>query len=186
MHYKVKGDFFDHFENLSAEKKIPSFEELERDAKAVYRAFCTAHAGERALGPVDDTPEDADEHANTLRWRSAVPLGSAWRGARAVASKSSASTTMTSNQAPSQDCSLAGPGPGTPSAASALSTAGALPTAEAAAKRAVPEPFIGDRVLSNSIDFMAESISIREFLYACAEGDPGRVYECMKVCQTRP
>lgn len=43
------------------------------------------------------------------------------------------------------------------------------------------EPFLGDRVLANSIDFLAEAIVIREFLYACTEGDPGRVYEAMKV-----
>jgi hypothetical protein len=40
----------------------------------------------------------------------------------------------------------------------------------------------GDRVLANSITFMRDALMSREMSYAIAEGDPGRVYEIMKVC----
>ncbi|KAF8158056.1 hypothetical protein B0H34DRAFT_797474 [Crassisporium funariophilum] len=39
----------------------------------------------------------------------------------------------------------------------------------------------GDRVLANSITFMRDALMSREMSYAIAEGDPGRVYEVMKV-----
>lgn len=41
--------------------------------------------------------------------------------------------------------------------------------------------FQGDRVLANSIAFMRDALIEREMSYAMAEGDPGRVYEMMKV-----
>jgi hypothetical protein len=40
----------------------------------------------------------------------------------------------------------------------------------------------GDRVLANSITFMRDALMSREMSYVIAEGDPGRVYEIMKVC----
>jgi hypothetical protein len=36
-------------------------------------------------------------------------------------------------------------------------------------------------VLANSITLMRDSLMSREMSYAIAEGDPGRVYEIMKV-----
>ncbi|KAF9053425.1 hypothetical protein BJ165DRAFT_1339856 [Panaeolus papilionaceus] len=39
----------------------------------------------------------------------------------------------------------------------------------------------GDRVLSNAIFFLRDSLLSYEFAYAVAEGDPGRVYEVLKV-----
>lgn len=39
----------------------------------------------------------------------------------------------------------------------------------------------GDRVLSNSIMLMRDTLMSQEMSYAIAEGDPGRVYEIMKV-----
>jgi hypothetical protein len=39
----------------------------------------------------------------------------------------------------------------------------------------------GDRVLANSITFMRDTLMSREMSYAIAEGDPGCVYEIMKV-----
>ena len=44
------------------------------------------------------------------------------------------------------------------------------------------KPFLGDRVLANAMNFMHDAFVVREFLYAVAEGDAGRVYEAMKVC----
>lgn len=41
--------------------------------------------------------------------------------------------------------------------------------------------FKGDRTLAKSIRFMHETIMSREAAYAVAEGDIGRVYECVKV-----
>ncbi|KAH9924136.1 hypothetical protein B0H21DRAFT_826787 [Amylocystis lapponica] len=43
------------------------------------------------------------------------------------------------------------------------------------------EPFKGDRVLSQSITFIRDGIISREFTYAMAEGNVGRVYEAMKI-----
>jgi hypothetical protein len=42
----------------------------------------------------------------------------------------------------------------------------------------------GDRVLANSVAFMRDAMMSREMSYAIAEGDVGRVYEVMKVCDT--
>ena len=78
VYYKLEGDLFQHFETLQAEDKIPSFEDLEKDATIVYRAFCTHHSGERALDPVGDAPEGGDEHPNTTRWKHTIPMGSPW------------------------------------------------------------------------------------------------------------
>jgi hypothetical protein len=44
------------------------------------------------------------------------------------------------------------------------------------------DEFKGDRTLANSIAFIRDGILSREFSYATAEGDPGRVYDVMKVC----
>ena len=44
-----------------------------------------------------------------------------------------------------------------------------------------PEPYRGDKTLANSIMLMRDSILAREYAQAVAEGDPGRVYEAMKV-----
>ncbi|KAH9908260.1 uncharacterized protein BXZ73DRAFT_84309 [Epithele typhae] len=44
-----------------------------------------------------------------------------------------------------------------------------------------PKPFNGDRVLADAIDFMRETLTLRECLFAIDEGDVGRIYEAMKV-----
>jgi hypothetical protein len=43
------------------------------------------------------------------------------------------------------------------------------------------DEFKGDRTLANSIAFLRDGILSREMAFATAEGDPGRVYEVMKV-----
>jgi len=43
-------------------------------------------------------------------------------------------------------------------------------------------PFMGDRVLANSIAFIRDALVSREMAFAIAEGDVGRVYEMIKVC----
>lgn len=43
------------------------------------------------------------------------------------------------------------------------------------------EPFTGDQALAGWIMLMHESILSRELAQAVAEGDPGRVYEAVKV-----
>ena len=72
IHYKA-DDIFKHFTNLADEKKLPSFEELEGHAKAVWRNFCSHRAAERALDPVGD-PGNEDEHPKVTEWKNAVPL----------------------------------------------------------------------------------------------------------------
>lgn len=52
---------------------------------------------------------------------------------------------------------------------------------KAASKDAEEKCFDGDRVLANTISFMADACVLEEFNYAIAEGDVGRVYEAMKV-----
>jgi hypothetical protein len=46
------------------------------------------------------------------------------------------------------------------------------------------EPFLGDRVLAQSIVFMQDTSTLisREVAYAIAEGDVGWAYEGIKVC----
>jgi hypothetical protein len=56
--------------------------------------------------------------------------------------------------------------------------------ASAKTAEATVEPgsnFEGDRTLANSIALLHDGIISREFAYATAEGDPGRVYAVMKV-----
>ena len=48
-----------------------------------------------------------------------------------------------------------------------------------------PATFRGDRVLAGSIAFICDGMNSREFTYAVAEGDVGRVYESMKVSLIR-
>lgn len=42
-------------------------------------------------------------------------------------------------------------------------------------------PFIGDHVLSQSVDFLIDAMNSREAVYGVAEGNIGRVYESIKV-----
>lgn len=44
---------------------------------------------------------------------------------------------------------------------------------------------MGDRCLMQSIAFMRDALVSREFTYALAEGDVGRVYEALKVSITK-
>lgn len=49
-------------------------------------------------------------------------------------------------------------------------------------EKAMPsEPFQGDRVLYRSILLITDLLLCREMAYATADGDPGRVYEVLKV-----
>ncbi|KAI0742858.1 hypothetical protein C8Q80DRAFT_1273453 [Daedaleopsis nitida] len=163
IYYKT-DDIFDHFKALASDNKIPSFEDLETHAKAVYRAFCTHHSGERALDPVQDAASTSNEHPNTTRWKAVVPLGAAWTRAQhttSTISDSAASATKQKAKAAKSKMSKR------------RNPRGRLNELE--------EPFTGDRVLANAINFIGDAITAREFLYAVSEGDVGRVYEAMKM-----
>ncbi|KAI0351471.1 hypothetical protein OH77DRAFT_1416044 [Trametes cingulata] len=159
-HHKAE-DLFAYFAELAARNAIPSFEDLEAQAKTLYRAYCTQHAAERALDPVANLPRDS-EHSTTLAWKATVPLGSPW-------------TRVPGASAPPQetqsDASLAIASTTTDS--SRQRTEGSADSQE--------EPFVGDRSLANSISFMCDALILEEFNYAVAEGDVGRVYEAMKM-----
>lgn len=47
--------------------------------------------------------------------------------------------------------------------------------------QSISEPFQGDQVLAKSIAFMRETMHAREMTLATAQGDPGRIWEMIKV-----
>ncbi|KAI1787713.1 hypothetical protein LXA43DRAFT_863532, partial [Ganoderma leucocontextum] len=168
VHWATK-DIFAYFTGLAASGHLPSFEKLEEDAKAVYRAYCTHRAGERALEPVGDVADsdDSEEHPSVLAWKSSVPLGETWAPIPQAATEEAGapSTTRVKQRKRSRK---------TKSGASSKCK-------QQTGDKDRREPFLGDRVLANAINFMNDALVTREFLCAVAEGDPGRVYEAMKV-----
>lgn len=45
----------------------------------------------------------------------------------------------------------------------------------------LPPPCKGDFVLAQAIDFLRDALNSRKIAFAVAEGDVGRLYECIKV-----
>ncbi|KAI0745745.1 hypothetical protein C8Q76DRAFT_604373 [Earliella scabrosa] len=173
IHFGV-DDILQHFTQCHAEGKLPSFEELEEHAKQVWRTFCTHRAAERALDPVGDRP-DEEEHPNVVEWKKAVPLGTcSWP--QPSSSNDGAVGVSTRKEGPDSTQT-----PPTASAAHALPQDPCTKTKRSKKKKEPEEPFLGDRVLANAINFMHDVFVVREFLYAVAEGDAGRVYEAMKI-----
>ncbi|KAI1783742.1 hypothetical protein LXA43DRAFT_902933 [Ganoderma leucocontextum] len=187
IHFKM-SDVFKHFTDLATQKKLPSFEELETAAGKIHHAYCTQHASERALNPVGDIAEQ-DEHPNTRKWKESIPAGTVWsppsstvQDASAMAVQSASSPTVpakTSSTPQHASESSAVPSGNTEDMMVPSSNSG-NPKAKQKTEQP-PPPFLGDRVLANAINFMNDAIICREFLYAVAEGDVGRVYEAMKM-----
>jgi hypothetical protein len=56
-------------------------------------------------------------------------------------------------------------------------------TAKKKKEKAASPPCKGDFVLAQAIDFIRDGMNSRKLATAVAEGDVGRLYECLKVCQ---
>ncbi|RDB30543.1 hypothetical protein Hypma_007322 [Hypsizygus marmoreus] len=151
------SNLFKYFENCATANKLPTFEELEAIALTLYRTFSTTRAHYRAL----------DNKGGTSEWAKNVPLGSLW------------------TPPPKDETSLFGPRPASqpkPRTSKGKGNTHTAPKNDTKGNDAKEKPpFVGDRVLANSIAFMRDAIISREMSYAIAEGDVGRVYEVMKV-----
>jgi hypothetical protein len=159
------NDLFAYFQQLKKDNKLPVFEDLEAMARQLYRVYTSSRAQYRAIHDVEGQNE----------WSKAIPLGSAWTAL--AAEKSSADigiSTVTGRK---------GKGAGKPKKQSATQKAasGTSNNASPDSSDASKEAFKGDRVLAKSISFMRDALISRECAYAVAEGDTGRVYECLKA-----
>ncbi|KAH9944315.1 uncharacterized protein BXZ73DRAFT_87256 [Epithele typhae] len=164
--------------------RIPSFEDLKRDAEQVYHMFCTHLAGERAVEPRADDVSLVATLSSSAHSPTTIP-----QSLSTDSHSSSAATTSVPIRGEALDDA--------PIASALIDSSGTqllAPTmtpespvaaqkttrARKKAKKALV-PFLGDRVLADSINFLREGIVLREMIYAIAEGDVGRIYEAMKV-----
>lgn len=146
---------YDGFQDLATQNKLPPIEELEAAALKLYRAYSSVRATERAMYDVSDPlgPTQVPKSA----WEQTVPIGSPWV------------PPSTENSAD-------------PSASSGKAAKGGKKKKRKHVDDLEDEPFKGDRALAQSIAFMRDAVVAREFVYAMAEGDVGRMYEALKVC----
>lgn len=201
LHFK-QNDLFAHFTTLSRSGSLPSFEELEVIAKKLYRAYSSNRAVERAQyssDPAGGFPPD--------EWEQTVPVGDPWHSPEGLCTEN---RMPQASAAPFPSLPQAVPSSTWQAAPSAMPQASSSPIPQASQptsdsrhktkakgsgsgdaavksssstteKMSNSTVFNGDQVLSNSIAFMRDTWVSREFLYAVAEGDVGRVYEAMKV-----
>jgi hypothetical protein len=162
--FKTK-DLFTYFEQLDKENKIPPFEVLEDMARQLYRAYTSSRGQYRAIYDVEGRNE----------WSKVVPLGSAWT--EVAVEKSSAEIGI------STATGRKGKGTGKPKKRSAtqIAAGGISSHGSSDSVDALNDRFRGDRVLAKSISFMRDALISQECAYAVAEGDTGRVYECLKA-----
>lgn len=137
-----------HFETLSLQKQLPSFEELETIAEVLSQQYATTQAYNRACFPSETQT-------------SLVPEGSPWTVTSSTdVVMGEISTSESANVIATED----------------VSTTNELPLP--------PKCNNGDLTLANSTLFIRNAIWWREVCVAVAVGDPGRVWEIMKVCST--
>ncbi|THH16936.1 hypothetical protein EUX98_g9220 [Antrodiella citrinella] len=148
---------YDGFQDQATQNNLPPIEELEAAALQLYRAYSSVRATERALYDVSDQlgPTQVPKSA----WEQTVPLGSPWVP---PSTENSADPSMSSGKttAKAQD--------------------GKKKKRKHIDELPEEEPFKGDRALAQSIAFMRDAVVAREFVYAMAEGDVGRMYEALK------
>lgn len=160
-------DLYDGFKKLAADKNLPDIEDLEGISLKLYRVYSSPRAVVSAMCPANDQPKS--------KWELAVPLGTPWVPLLAQNSGEHPSLAPSSQLSGSKKRKH-----------SANATAPPPPPLDSesvpslAATSSAPK-FTGDRVLAQSIAFMRDSLIAREFTYAMAEGDVGRMYEALKV-----
>ncbi|OJT06327.1 hypothetical protein TRAPUB_2789 [Trametes pubescens] len=174
LHFKA-DDLFEYFASRTAED-LPSFEELHSTAKKLYRAYSSHLASERALYSPDPTDERPPGE-----WEKTVPVGSPWAPEKSSTRAQEAPPSHTqSGSQPSGQLGVSSSSPVWPLEAPPKDTA--KQTRKRKRSLSKPrEPFRGDQALADSIAFMKDAWVSREFMYAAAEGDVGRVYEAMKM-----
>jgi hypothetical protein len=143
---------------LGVTKKLPSFEELEVLAVKLYRTYSCTRGHYRALL----------ETSTTADW--SAPLGSPWTGLSHEKTSTEEALHGTKSTGKRRKGGVLAP---KKKGSNAKTTGHEQPE----------EPFLGDRVLARSIVFMRDTLISREVAYAIAEGDVGRAYEGIKVCQ---
>ncbi|CAL1706858.1 unnamed protein product [Somion occarium] len=158
--YFGQQDIFEYFKKLSNEKKVPAFEDLEVAARKLHRAYSSVRGVEYATASVEGT------QGHQAAWHRTVPLGSPWTPPTAF-DKSTCSNSDNTQQ---------------------RTRSNSLQPRPLKRRRTEDEetetddsPFTGDRCLMQSIVFMRDALVSREFTYALAEGDVGRVYEALKI-----
>ncbi|CAL1715102.1 unnamed protein product [Somion occarium] len=158
--YFSQQDIFEYFKKLSDEKKVPAFEDLEVAARKLHRAYSSVRGVEYATASVEGT------QGHQAAWHRTVPLGSPWTPPTAF-DKSTCSNSDNTQQ---------------------RTRSNSLQPRPLKRRRTEDEetetddsPFTGDRCLMQSIVFMRDALVSREFTYALAEGDIGRVYEALKI-----
>ncbi|KAF8811180.1 hypothetical protein BYT27DRAFT_7221584 [Phlegmacium glaucopus] len=150
-------DIFAYFQKLKDNVTLPPFKELEAIARKLYRAYTSSRAQYRALS-----------YANSQNpWSKIIPRGSTWVPHLQDMSTNGIGISETSN---------IGSHSGLKSNKKPKQKKG--PTADDSDQE---ESFKGDCVLSQSIAFMQDAMISRECAYAIADGDFGRLYECLKV-----
>lgn len=122
-------------------------------ARKLYRAYATARGRDHALYDVGETSE----------WSTTVPQGSAWI------------------PAPIEDSSL-DKNPRKLKTNSPLEPSDKQPKKPRKRKeKPPPKQYESDFVLAQEIDFLRDAINSPTLATAVAEGDIGRLYECIKV-----
>lgn len=145
------GDLLKYFETIEAQGRQLSFDELFDKAKGVYKMYGTSGAFHRALGGRYTSAETR------------IPAGSPW-------------------VPPQKDKSSAGLG-----AEKQKGTTRKNAKRKEKEKEVVEEeeedsePFEGDQVLAQATRYIFDTSISREAVYAVADGDIGRVWECLKV-----
>ncbi|KIJ99754.1 hypothetical protein K443DRAFT_123087 [Laccaria amethystina LaAM-08-1] len=143
--YLKTDNLIKHFETLSLQKQLPSFEDLETVAEVLSRHHATTQAYSCACFPSETQT-------------SFIPEGSPWTGTSSMdVVMGEISTSESVNVSTTED----------------VSTTNKL--------LIPPESNDGDLTLANSTLFIRDGIWWREVCIAVAEGDPGRVWEVMKL-----
>jgi hypothetical protein len=142
LHYQCPNTLSLYFDNLEAEDKLPTIDDLLAAGQTIYTKYFSQQAYERSL--------DKERYDNELSDRKAPP-GKVW------------TQQTTSN-------------------VEILHSGDNIPSDDAPTAHTEVAGFLGDRVLANSILFKFEFVLWLEMAYAIPEGDIGRAFEILKVC----
>ncbi|KAJ7079843.1 hypothetical protein C8R44DRAFT_909020 [Mycena epipterygia] len=146
------NNIFDHFETLQKTDTLPDMEELFPMAQKLYRAYATARGRDHALYDVGETSE----------WAKTVPEGSVWIPAE-IEDSSLEKKGRKKKMKPASEFGDQQP-----------------KTARKPKEKSPPKQYDGDFVLAQEIDFIRDAMNSRKLATAVAEGDIGRLYECIK------
>ncbi|KAJ7705556.1 hypothetical protein B0H17DRAFT_920313, partial [Mycena rosella] len=148
-------DIWAYFDEREKSRRLPDFEELFPIARRLYCAYATARGRDHALYDIGDTSE----------WSKTVPAGSPWVATEVESS--SLEKVKTKSKKP-------------PKAPKVSAKTGKVSKPRTPQEKPPPKQYEGDFVLCQEIDFIRDALNSCKISIAVAEGDIGRMYDCLK------